>query len=182
MSSKSWRQAAGIWTSEKRRDRTAEMRYSNAESRDVTEVRAPAYVRVGASQKKRLAIPSASSARKRRALVIDTDPVSARLCRETLERIGFVIERVDCGVAAMVAARERVPDLILMDSQLRDVSAAEVIGWLRCANVALASVPIIVIGTIDRSPLAVRDSRVTVALRKPLSPAEIERAVRGLCG
>jgi hypothetical protein len=46
---------------------------------------------------------------------------------------------------------------------------------------ALASVPIIVIGAVDRSPLAVRDSRVTVALRKPVSPPEIERAVRDLC-
>ena len=118
----------------------------------------------------------------RRAVVANTDPVSARLCRETLERIGFVTEHVDSGVAAVVAARDRVPDLILMDAQLRDASAAQVIGWLRCASMALASVPIIVIGTIDRSPLAVRDSRETVALRKPTSPAEIERAVRGLCG
>jgi CheY-like chemotaxis protein len=158
------------------------MTYSNAKSRDMTAVRAPTHVRGGASQAKQLVIPSASTARKRRALVIGTDPVSARLCEETLERIGFVIERVDSGVAAVVAARERVPDLILMESQLRDVSAAEVIGWIRCVNMALASIPIIVIGTIDRSPWDVRDSRVTVVLRKPLTPAEIERAVRDLCG
>jgi CheY-like chemotaxis protein len=157
------------------------MRYQNAKSSEVTEMRASAHVRVGASHAKQPAIPSALPVRKRRALVVDTDPVSARLCRETLERIGFIIERVDSGVTAVVAARDRVPDLILMDSQLRDASAAEVIGWLRCANMALASVPIIVIGTVDRSPLAVRDSQVTVALRKPVSPPEIERAVRGLC-
>jgi len=145
-------------------------------------MRASAHARVGASQEEQLAMPSPSIMRKRRALVIDTDSVSTRLCRETLERIGFLIECVDSGVAAVVAARARVPDLILMESELRDASAAEVIGWLRCANMALASIPIIVIGTIDRSPLAVRDSRETVALRKPPSPAEIERAVRGLCG
>jgi len=140
------------------------------------------HIRIGAPLETQLTIPRASTARMRRALVVNTDPVSARLCRETLEQIGFVIEQVDSGVAAVVAARDRVPDLILMDAQLRDASAAEVIGWLRCANMALASIPIIVIGTIDRSPFAVRDNRETVALRKPLSPAEIERAVRGLCG
>ena len=118
----------------------------------------------------------------RRAVFANTDPVSARLCRETLERIGFVTEHVDSGVAAVVAARDRVPDLILMDAQLHDASAAQVIGWLRCANMALASIPIIVIGTIDRSPLAVRDNRETVSLRKPLSPVAIEQAVRGFCG
>ena len=158
------------------------MPYSNVKSRDVTGVQAPTQIRVGALQVKQLAIPSVSTARMRRVLVVGTDPVSTRLCRETLERIGFLVERVDSGVAAVVAARDRVPDLILMDSQLSDASAAEVIGWLRCANMALASIPIIVIGTIDRSPLAIRDSCTTVALRKPLSPAQIEQAVRGLCG
>jgi CheY-like chemotaxis protein len=103
------------------------------------------------------------------------------MCREALEGMGFVIERADSGVAAVVAARRWVPDIILMDSQLRDASAAEVIGWLRCANLTLAGIPIIVIGTIDRSRFAVRDSSMTVGLKKPLSLPAIESAVRELC-
>ena len=128
------------------------------------------------------ATPSASTHRGKHALVVDTDPATSRACREVLEGMGFIVERVDSGVAAVVAARKRAPDVIFMDTQLRDVSAAEVIGWLRCANITLASTPIVVIGTIDHSRLAVRDSRITAALRKPLSPAAIERAVRSLCG
>ncbi len=95
--------------------------------------------------------------------------------------MGFVVERVDSGVAAVVAARGRVPDVILMDFQLRDVSAGETIGWLR-SNQALKSVPIVVIGVADGSRSPVKDSPVTIALRKPLSSAAIERAVRDLCG
>ncbi len=138
--------------------------------------------RTDVAEERRSATLHALTHRERRALVVDTDPVTASACREALERMGFVIERVDSGVAAVVAARARLPDVILMDSQLRDASAAEVIGWLRSANLALASVPIVVIGTMDRSRLALRDSRVTATLRKPLSLAAIEQAVRELCG
>jgi DNA-binding response OmpR family regulator len=138
--------------------------------------------RTDVAEERRSATPHALTHRDRHALVVDTDPVTARACREALEGMRFVIERVDSGVTAVVAARRRVPDIILMDAQLRDASAAEVIGWLRCANLALAGVPIIVIGTIDRSQFAVRDSRVTISLRKPLTLAAIERAVRDLCG
>src|SRR5215471_9348968 len=84
----------------------------------------------------------ASTTRGRHALLVGTDPVSAHVCRETLARMGFALERVDTGVAAVVAARERVPGLIVMDFQLSDASARETIGWLR-ANQALTSVPIV---------------------------------------
>lgn len=119
-----------------------------------------------------------STAPHRRALIVDGDLGSARLCRQTLERMGFVIERADSGVAAVVAARARVPDLILMDSQLRDVSAGETIGWLR-SNEALTSVPIVVLGIADETRSLRRGIR---SIGKPLSSAAIERAVRDLCG
>lgn len=151
------------------------MAYANAKPKDVAEAHAPA--RVGVRTEGHAASTRPSRAPHRRALIVDGDPASARLCRETLERMGFVIERVDSGVAALVAARERAPDLILMDSQLRDVSAGETIGWLR-SNQALMSVPIIVLGIADESRSARKGIR---SLAKPLSSAAIERAVRDLC-
>jgi len=121
-----------------------------------------------------------SSRRRLRALIVETDPASARLCQETLERLDFSIERVDGGVAAVVAARGQVPDLIVMDFQLPDASAGETIGWLR-ANQPLKSVPIVVLGIADASRLSVRDTGGMAAVGKPLTSAAIERAVRSLC-
>ncbi len=121
------------------------------------------------------------AAGKRRALIIDTDSASARLCEMALETMGFAIERASSGVAGVVAARGRVPDLIVMDSQLPDASANETIGWLR-GNQALGSVPILVLGIADGSRLPVKHADGMAALRKPLTLAAIERAVRGLCG
>jgi two-component system cell cycle response regulator DivK len=147
----------------------------------VTEVPAPTHTHVGLSQEKQLTIPSTSSTRKRRALVVNTDPVSTRLCRETLERLGFTIERVDSGVAAVVAARSQTPDLVLMDLQLRDVTAAETIGWLR-SNQALKSVPIIVLGITDGSQIPAKNTSGIAGIAKPLSTSAIERTLRDLCG
>jgi CheY-like chemotaxis protein len=126
--------------------------------------------------------PTCSSAvGTRRALIIDTDPASGRLCEMTLGRMGFAIERASGGVAGVVAARGHVPDLIVMDFQLPDASANETIGWLR-ANQALSSVPILVLGIADGSRLPVKHAHGMAALGKPLTQAGIERAVCGLCG
>jgi CheY-like chemotaxis protein len=140
------------------------MKYSNAKPRGPVEAHA-----------------CTSAARRRRALFVDSDPVSARLCRETLEGMGFAIERVDSGVAALVAARGRVPDLIVMDFQLRDATAGETIGWLR-SNQALKSVPIVVLGISDGSRLPGKDTHAMAGIGKPVSPAAIERTIRDLCG
>lgn len=157
------------------------MPYSNVKSKDATEARAATCARRDLPPETQPAIPGTSSARRRLALIVDGDPVSVRLCQETLERMDFVVQRVDSGVAAVVAARGRAPDLILMDFQLRDVTAGETIGWLR-SNQALTSVPIIVLGIADGSRLPVNDPRAMIAIGKPFSPAAIERAVRHLCG
>lgn len=124
---------------------------------------------------------STTSGSHRRALIVHGDLATARLCQETLERLGFAIERVRSGVTAVVAARECLPNLIMMDFQLSDVSAAETIGWIR-ANQSLKSIPIVVLGVADGSRLSVSDVGATAALRKPVTSAAIERAVQDLCG
>jgi len=113
----------------------------------------------------------------RRALVAETDPATRRLCREALESSGFVVEFVDTGIAAVVSARERFPDLILMDLQLRDVPGREAIGWLR-SNPALQSTPIIVLTTNAADDADLAATRPAASLRKPVSPVMIRRMIR----
>lgn len=113
----------------------------------------------------------------RRALVVEEDSAIMCLCRDVLENSGFVVDVVDSGIAAVVAARERLPDLILMDSQLRDVASREAIGWLR-ANPALRSTPIIVLTANADDDADLAAARPGLSLRKPLSPAIIRRTIR----
>ena len=112
----------------------------------------------------------------RRALVVEAEPETLRLCRDVLEGAGFVVDVVDSGIAAVVAAREERPDLILVDLQLRDVPGREAIGWLR-SNPALRSTPIIVLTTNAREDAELAAIRPGASLRKPVSPATIRRAI-----
>ena len=73
-----------------------------------------------------------------RALVAIAEPSSVCLCREVLEKDGFLVETVDSGIGTVVAVRERLPQIILIDLQLRDVPGREAVGWLR-SNPALQS-------------------------------------------
>jgi CheY-like chemotaxis protein len=71
-----------------------------------------------------------------RALV--AEPSSVRLCREVLEKDGFLVEKVDSGIGTVGAVRERLPQIIFIELQLRDVSGRKAVGWLR-SNPALQS-------------------------------------------
>jgi CheY-like chemotaxis protein len=96
-----------------------------------------------------------------------------------LEKDGFVVETVDSGIGAVVAVRERLPQVILIDLQLRDVPGREAVSWLR-SNPALHSTPIVIIigGAEDSHVLA--PPRPGVVLHKPLTPDAIRRAVGDL--
>ena len=114
---------------------------------------------------------------RRRALVVEADPATLQLCRAVLESSGFVVDAVDSGIAAVVAAREGLPDLILMDLQLRDVPGREAIGWLR-SNPALRSTPIVVLTANAEEEADLVATRPGASLRKPVSPAAIQRTIR----
>jgi len=112
-----------------------------------------------------------------RALVVGADPVTLRFCRDALKSSGFAVDAVDSGIAAVVAAREDLPDLIFVDVQLRDVPGREAIRWLR-SNPALQSTPIIVLTTNAEDDAAPDLTRPGPSLLKPVSLAALRRVIR----
>jgi CheY-like chemotaxis protein len=130
---------------------------------------------VGALSATGTSSPTVPELSPRRALVVETDPITLGLCRDVLERSGFVVDAVDSGIAAVVAARKGRPDLIFIDLQLRDVPGSEAIAWLR-SNPALRSTPIIVI-TANAGDDAALAAGPGATLRTPLLPATIRRAI-----
>ena len=113
----------------------------------------------------------------RRALVVGADPVTLRFCRDALKSSGFAVDAVDSGIAAVVAARADLPDLIFVDVQLRDVPGREAIRWLR-SNPALQSTPIIVLTTNAEDDAAPDLTRPGPSLLKPVSLAALRRVIR----
>jgi DNA-binding response OmpR family regulator len=119
----------------------------------------------------------------RRALVVEADGDVRLLLGAALARLGFAVESVETGVAAMSAARARAPDIVLFDLQLRDVPGLELAGWLR-SDPTLHLTPMIAIG----APSAARDHQrlsehgIDVLVRKPVSAHAVERTVRSVLG
>ncbi len=97
----------------------------------------------------------------RTALLVEAEAGTHELCRSALSRLGFAVDAVETGVAAMSAARGRPPDIILFDWQLRDVSGRELVGWFR-SNPAFGLTPMIAIGTLglDGAQFRYYDGRV----------------------
>lgn len=115
------------------------------------------------------------TSRKQRALLVDTDPVTRRLCQDLLVRAGFVVlDSAASGVGAISLARESHPAIIFMSEQLTDVPVAEAVKWLR-SNPELKATPIIVLGKTDSGNAKPSDG--ITALPAPITAARIRQAL-----
>ncbi len=112
----------------------------------------------------------------RRALVVEAELATMRLCRDILEKCGFVVDVVGTGIEAVISTRKEHFDLIFVDLQLRDVPGREAIEWLR-SNPALRSTPIIVLTASAGDDADLAAFEPAAALRKPISLATARRAI-----
>ena len=112
----------------------------------------------------------------RRALVVEAELATMRLCRVALEAAGFVVDLAETGIEAVISARQEHFDLILVDLQLRDVPGREAIEWLR-SNPALHATPIIVLTASAGDDADLAAFHPASSLRKPVSLATLRRAI-----
>jgi DNA-binding response OmpR family regulator len=66
-----------------------------------------------------------------RLLVVDDEPRTAELTAELLRRAGYVVEIAGSGTAALQSVHMRSPDLMLLDYEMPDMEAPEVLESLR---------------------------------------------------
>ena len=71
-----------------------------------------------------------------RALVIEDDPVSAKLIETALRSENMMFEPADCGEDGIELARLYDFDIIVLDLRLPDIDGYEVVRRLRAARVA----------------------------------------------
>jgi len=64
-------------------------------------------------------------AKSLKLLLVEDDPVNQVVARETLERLGFVVDLAETGVQAVQMFAEGVHDLILMDVQMPEMDGIE---------------------------------------------------------
>ena len=79
-------------------------------------------------------------------LVVDDEPRTAELTAELLRRAGYLVEVVVSGTEALARVRVSSPDLMLLDYEMPDMDAPEVLDQLRSDNGRIAFPVIILTG------------------------------------
>lgn len=119
---------------------------------------------------------------KRRVLVVEDEQDIAGLIKHTLERGGDMdVQIATGGDAALKAATEEPPDLILLDLNLPVVNGLEVCRLLR-ARPATRSVPIIIVTarTSESDRVVGLDAGADDYVSKPFSLRELSARVRAV--
>lgn len=117
----------------------------------------------------------------KRILVVEDNDLNRRLFCDVLKSQGFAVEPVADGRDALDKARDFVPNLIIMDIQLPNVSGLELIEAAK-ADTILRSIPVLAVtayaGKGDEE--RIRDAGADNYLAKPISIGPFMSAVRAL--
>ncbi|MDE0032744.1 MAG: response regulator [Deltaproteobacteria bacterium] len=118
----------------------------------------------------------AEDAGRKRILIVDDDPETLRLVRDTLDEAGYApLATADHGALAQLLASEK-PALVLLDLMLPGTNGIELMGQVP----ALADVPVIFISGYGREETVARalEAGAEDYVVKPFSPTELMARVR----
>ncbi len=117
----------------------------------------------------------------KRILVVEDNDLNRKLFCDLLKANGFAVEPVADGREAIERARSFVPNLVIMDIQLPNVSGLELIEALK-GDPELRSIPVLAVtayaGKGDEE--RIRDAGAEGYLAKPVSITPFMAAVRQL--
>jgi two-component system cell cycle response regulator DivK len=115
----------------------------------------------------------------RTVLYVEDNEYNRKIVRQLLSRTTYRLIAATDGAAGVAAAREQLPDLILMDVQLPKMSGLDATRLLR-ADETTKHIPIVVITSFalsgDRERAA--EAGATAYLAKPYTPRELLALVR----
>lgn len=111
-------------------------------------------------------------------LVVDDDAPILILMRNLLREFGFDAVTAASGVQALDAARERKPDLILVDKNMPGMSGAELIGAFRGED-GFDAVPILILSGEPVSRTELAQLRADGAVMKPFDVTALVEQIRG---
>ena len=114
-------------------------------------------------------------------LVVDDDGPILTLMKNILREFGFEAVVASTGPAALQSAREKTPDLVLIDKNMPGMSGSEVIQEIR-SQPRLAHVPILILSgePVDRDELA--QLGANGAVQKPFDVPSLIENIRSHVG
>lgn len=116
-----------------------------------------------------------------RILVVEDNERNLKLVRDVLQYAGYDVIAASSGEQGVALARERVPDLVLMDLQLPEMDGAEALRMLR-DDPLTRQIPIVAV-----TAFAMKDDRERALdagfdsyIEKPISVRNLPDQVRGI--
>ena len=117
-------------------------------------------------------------------LCIEDEPEMIDLIRLILGRRGYDVSGAAGGKAGLLAVRENLPDLVLLDLMMPDMDGWEVYQQMK-ANESTRHIPVIVVTaraqSIDKV-LGLHIAKVDDYIAKPFSPQELLNSVEKILG
>ncbi len=114
-------------------------------------------------------------------LLAEHDPLTAQIIRHRLTREGLVVRHFASGTAALQAAQNLVPGLVILDAMTPGIEGIELLGRLR-ALPQYAKIPILVLSDIgsEREVVRALGAGADDCIRKPFSPTELVARIERL--
>jgi two-component system cell cycle response regulator DivK len=103
-------------------------------------------------------------------LIVEDNELNMKLFHDLLDAHGYKTLQTRDGLKALDIAREHLPDLILMDIQLPEVSGLEVTKWLK-EDDRLRSIPVIAVTAfaMKGDEEKIREGGCEAYISKPIS-------------
>jgi CheY-like chemotaxis protein len=116
-----------------------------------------------------------------RVLLVDDEPDQVEMYALTLQRVGFHVIAAYTGEAAIARALDSVPDVIVLDVRLPDMTGWDVCGMLKTDD-RTRHIPIVLLTAAVSPNLEQRaaDAGCATHLIKPCYPDELTVAVRNV--
>lgn len=119
--------------------------------------------------------------RSGKVLVVEDNELNMRLFCDLLGAYGFTTYQCRDGAKAVEIARQELPDLIIMDIQLPEVSGLDITRWLKDDS-KVAHIPVLAVTAfaMRADEQRVREAGCEGYLSKPIQIASFIRAVEAL--
>ena len=117
----------------------------------------------------------------RKVLVVEDNELNMRLFCDLLDAFGFEAFQCRDGAKAVEIARQELPDLIIMDIQLPEVSGLDITRWLKDDD-KVAHIPVLAVTAfaMRADEQRVREAGCEGYLSKPIQIATFIKAVEAL--
>lgn len=115
----------------------------------------------------------------KKILIVEDNELNMKLFSDLLDAHGYETHQTREGLKAIEMAKKHMPDLILMDIQLPEVSGLEVTKWIK-DDKSLAAIPIIAVTAFAMrgDEKRIRDGGCEAYISKPITISTFLSTIR----